>query len=108
MASKLAAAIGVTLLWTTPTHAQTYLGPGGLSCLTYMNETVTSSKETLDSYILGYVSGLGFLSSLAKRQDVLKPYDRSDVIGYVRAYCRQNGSKTLLNASNEFMFSLDR
>ena len=108
MASKLSAAIGLALLWTTPIQAQTYLGPGGLSCGAYMSETADSTKNMLDSYILGYVSGVGFLSSLAARQDMLKPYDRSDVIGYVRTYCRSNVSKTLLNTTNDFIYSLSK
>ena len=59
-------------------------------------------------HILGYVSGVGFVSSLAAQQDMLKPYDRSDVIGYVRSYCRSNVSKTLLNATNDFIYSLTK
>lgn len=108
MVSRLAAAIGASLVCVQPVCAQTYLGPGGLSCGAYMSETADSTKNMLDGYILGYVSGVGFVSSLAAQQDMLKPYDRSDVIGYVRTYCRSNASKTLLNATNDFIYSLSK
>ena len=108
MASKLTAVLSLALIWGTPLHAQTYLGPGGLSCGEYMSEPMGSTRNMLDGYVLGYVSGVAFVSSLAAQQDMLKPYDRSDVIGYVRTYCRSNGSKTLLNATNDFIYSLTK
>jgi hypothetical protein len=87
--------------------SQTYLGAGGASCAEYVSLLEESStRKLMDSYLQGYVSGVNFMIYVVMKSDPLAPESPRDVTAYVKAYCRQNPSKTLLNAANDYLHAL--
>lgn len=107
MIKQLALCVVAALCCSSPSQSQTFFGPGDITCDGYL-ESSSERKLALDMYVLGYVSGHSFISSLVKKNDLLKSYESSDALLFMRSYCRKNKSNTLLNASNDFMIYVSK
>ena len=96
------------LLQTTPSLAKTYLGSGGTSCSEYssIKKTMPEIGTAIDLWVLGYISGLNFLTYSTKKVDLLTNESATSVIGFIQGYCSVNTKMTLNNAANEYWIHL--
>ena len=56
----------------------------------------------IDLWVLGYISGLNFLTYSTKKVDLLANESSTSVIGFIQGYCSANTKMTLNNAANEY------
>lgn len=106
----LCVAIAIVGAAVPSANAKTYIGPGGRSCSEYLEFTRSAPDmaDSIDLWILGYVSGLNFMTYSVKKVDLLRAQEYRDVISFVKGYCSTNPEKTLNNAANEFWIHLSR
>ncbi|MCL2715251.1 MAG: HdeA family protein [Alphaproteobacteria bacterium] len=108
-ASALLAAVAIFLNNTA--MAQTYIGGyGGIRCSDF-RALGSNGKEILDStwtWMLGYVSGLNMIWKNVKGTDPLIRADAKEVLAYTVHYCKANPHRNVLNAVNDYWFSLPK
>jgi hypothetical protein len=88
--------------------AQTYMGLGGFNCALYSTMAVQKDPraDSVDDWLLGYVSGLNMVWKRVKGVDPLVNVETPQVLAYVRRYCTANPQRTVLNGINDYLFSL--
>lgn len=75
-----------------------------MSCRDYLLLDKRSSTKTLvDSYAQGYVSGFNAVVHAQSKTDFLRAAPSDEVILYLSWFCEQNGGRTILNASNDYI-----
>ena len=88
--------------------AQTYLGAGGINCRKFAAMAASNDPiaTSVDHWLLGYVSGLNMVWKGVKGNDRLIHSEGPEVAMYALHYCEANPGKSLLNAANDYFFSL--
>ena len=101
-------AIVLGCAWPGVGTARTYLGSGGTSCADYLQikQQAPAATQGIELWLLGYVSGVSFMTYAVRKVDLLADQSAANVISFVQGYCAANPSKTLNNAANEYWFQL--
>lgn len=91
-------------------HAQTYIGPGNIGCEKFSSLVAANSStaQSIDYWIRGYVSGLNAAWKGVKGTDALLNVDPAQVSLYMLQYCEANPRKNVLNAANDYFWSLPK
>jgi hypothetical protein len=100
-------AIGLLALINTA-HANTQLGAGLAQCSQYvqfMQQTPELSRA-IDSWALGYLSGVNFIIHTSKNIDLLADQNSEKIISFIQGYCKASPSKTVTEAANQYWFGL--
>jgi hypothetical protein len=91
-------------------QAQTYIGPGSVACAKFSSLAADNNPDAIyiDYWLRGYVSGINAAWKGVKGTDPLLNVEPMRVSLFVLKYCDANPSKNVLNAVNEFFWSLPK
>ncbi len=96
----------VCLLTLSVAVANTQLGAGLTKCSRY-NELSTQAPlaaQAIDSWTLGYLSGVSFVWHTAKGVDLLADQNSEKIVAFVQGYCKASPAKSVGEAANEYWF----
>jgi len=102
------ALVAVVVASTHGAHAQTYFGPGNVLCekFTALASDNNPTATSIDYWLRGYLSGLNAAWKGVKGTDRLINVDSKQVSLYALRYCDANPRKNVLNAVNDYFWSL--
>lgn len=99
-----------TISISSSAFAKTYIGAGGTTCGEYISskKSLPGVAQAIEFWILGYVSGLNFITYATREVDLLSNQSSNEIIGFVQGYCSTNTEKSLNNAANEYWVQLSK
>ena len=88
--------------------ANTLLGAGLTRCGQYMQFAQQSPEisRTIDSWALGYLSGVNFIFYTSKGIDLLSDQNSEKITAFIQGYCKASPLKNVTEAANEYWFNL--
>lgn len=108
-----AVAVAAGCMMSSQAHAQTYIGAGS-PCVQYLGMLTSNDpfqrqlSQSVQQWGLGYVSGLNMMWKTVKGTDPLLTVEGPQVVAYLQRFCRANPGRTVLNAANDYFFSLPK
>ena len=103
----LTGAVGFLALVNTA-YANTQLGVGLTRCSQYVQfmQQAPEISRAIDSWALGYLSGVNFIIYTSKNIDLLADKNSEGIISFIQGYCRASPSKSVTEAANQYWFGL--